>query len=106
MGRKSNAAKALETEIKKERRPRRPRIKKEIPFGLRAGEIVLVVAPNHFKGKRFGIVIEACKHNDGGVNVRLSDDGHIARYYCVRPELGDTIERLPSSDGTTEDNKE
>lgn len=99
MGRRSNAAKSVENEIKKQ--PRRPRKKREpriVPFGLKAGYLVIISCSREFKGRRFGIVSEACKY-DGGVIVRLSDDGSIARYVCVRPELGDTIERLNSNDG-------
>lgn len=61
-------------------------------MGLRAGQVVLVKAPRE-KIRRFGFVVEACRH-DGGIVVRLSDDGPIARYFCVRPELGDSVEEL------------
>lgn len=100
MGRRSNAAKSVENAIKEQ--PRRPRKKREprvIPYGFKSGQIVLVKSSRgEFAGRRFGIVVEACKY-DGGISVRLSDDGSIARYACVRPELGDTIERLTSDDG-------
>lgn len=101
MGRRSNAAKSVETTIKAERRPRRKRVPRVIPFGLKAGQLVIVSNNRDFKGKRFGIVFEACKY-DGGVTIRLSDDGSIAKYVCIRPELGDTIERLNNSDNEDE----
>jgi hypothetical protein len=100
MGRRSKVATSIADDIKAEK-PRRPRRKREpriIPLGLKAGQLVIVLAPRE-KLKRFGIVVEACKYNDGGISVRLSDDGAIAKYFCVRPELGDTIERLNSNDG-------
>lgn len=98
MGRRSKVAKSVENEIKAQptRRPRKKREPRVIPFGLKTGQLVVVSSEREFKGKRFGIVSEACKY-DGGVIVRLSDDGSIARYACVRPELGDTIERLNNS---------
>jgi hypothetical protein len=106
MGRRSNAAKSVENAIKEQptRRPRKKREPRVVPFGLQAGQLVIVSATREFKGKKFGIVSEACKY-DGGVMVRLSDDGSIARYVCVRPELGDTIERLNSNNGTHQANK-
>lgn len=81
------------------RRPRKKREPRIIPFGLKAGQIILISAPRE-RIKKFGIVTEGCKY-DGGVIVRLSDDGPVAKYFCVRPELGDTIERLNSNDGAT-----
>ena len=96
MGRRSKVAISISDDIKAQ--PRRPRKKREpriIPFGLQQGYLVLVCSPRESL-KRFGIVMEACKH-DGGIIVRLSDDGAIAKYFCVRPELGDTIERLNGS---------
>jgi hypothetical protein len=104
MGRRSKIATGISDDIKAEK-PRRPRKKREpriIPLGLKAGQLVLILVPRE-KLKRFGIVMEACKYNDGGITVRLSDDGAIAKYFCVRPELGDTIERLNSSDGNEKD---
>ena len=102
MGRRSKVATSISDDIKAQ--PRRPRKKREprvIPFGLQQGYLVLVCSPRESM-KRFGIVMEACKH-DGGIIVRLSDDGAIAKYFCVRPELGDTIERLNNSnDGRKE----
>jgi hypothetical protein len=103
MGRRSNVAKSVENSIKEQptRRPRKKREIRVIPLGLKAGQLVMVSASREFKGKKFGIVSEACKY-DGGIITRLSDDGSIARYVCVRPELGDTIERLNNSyDGNT-----
>lgn len=100
MGRRSTVAKSVENAVKEQptRRPRKKREIRVIPFGLKAGQLVIVSASREFKGKKFGIVFEACKY-DGGIITRLSDDGSIARYVCVRPELGDTIERLNSDDG-------
>jgi hypothetical protein len=40
-----------------------------------------------------GIVTDLCKY-DGGLIVHLSDDGGVAKYVCIKPELGDKIERL------------
>jgi hypothetical protein len=84
--------------------PRRPRKKREIriiPLGLQAGFVVLVSSPREGV-KRFGIVMSACKY-DGGIIVRLSDDGPVTKYFCVRPELGDTIVRLNNSIGDHEE---
>ena len=101
MGRRSKVATSISDDIKAQpRRPRRKREPRVIPFGLQQGYLVLVCSPRESM-KRFGIVMEACKH-DGGIIVRLSDDGAIAKYFCVRPELGDTIERLNSNDGRKE----
>lgn len=75
--------------------PRRPRKKREpkiFPDGLTPGTLVKVTSAE-LKKPRLGYISDLCRH-DGGLIVRLSDDGDIAKYVCIKPELGDTIERL------------
>lgn len=96
MGRRSKVATNLISEIKETpRRPRRKREPKVFPDGLKPGTLVKVESVE-LKSPRLGIVTDLCKY-DGGVIVHLSNDGGIAQYACIKPELGDKIVRLNSS---------
>ena len=102
MARRSKVAAQWADQIKNQpKKPRRKREERVIPLGLQRGQLVQFVAAESGKETQYGWVIEACKY-DGGINVRLSDDGYTARYVCVRPELGDTIERLSNSKDANE----
>jgi hypothetical protein len=84
------------------RRPRRKREPKIFPDGFPPGTLVQVES-NELKKPRLGYISDLCKF-DGGLIVRLSDDGDIAKYVCIKPELGDKVVRLNSSpnDGNIE----
>jgi len=96
MGRRSKIASDLSKEIKETpRRPRKKREPKIFPEGLGPGTPVRVESVE-LKRPRLGLVVDLCKY-DGGLIVHLSDDGALAKYVCIKPELGDKIVRLNSS---------
>jgi hypothetical protein len=100
MPRRSKTVSDFVDEIKEQ--PKRPRKKRELkvfPEGFKVGTLVQIETAE--VKKRLGYVYDLCKY-DGGLIIRLSDDGDITRYVCVQPELGDKIVRLNSSDGPKE----
>ena len=101
MGRRSKIASDLSKEIKEvPKRPRKKREPKIFPDGLKPGTSVKVESME-LKRPRLGIITDLCKY-DGGLIVRLSDDGDVAKYVCIKPELGDKIVRLNSSKDETQ----
>lgn len=102
MPRRSKVASQWQEQIKNApKRPRKKREERVIPFGLQKGWLVRFTAEESGKESHLGWVVEACKY-DGGISVLLSNDGSISQYVCVRPELGDTIERLNNSPDANE----
>jgi hypothetical protein len=96
MGRRSKVVSDFVDEIKEiPKRPRKKREPKVFPEGLSPGTLVKVESME-LKRARLGYVSDLCKY-DGGLIIRLSDDGDVAKYVCIKPELGDKIVRLNSS---------
>jgi len=60
---------------------------KPIPGGFRRGEAVKITSRD-LHGAKLGLVVEACKYNDGGINVYLTG---LSQYVCIQTERGDTI---------------
>jgi len=105
VGRRSKVVSGFVNDIKEApyRRPRKKREPKVFPDGLEQGTLVQVESVE-LKKPRLGYISDLCKF-DGGLIVRLSDDGDIAKYVCIKPELGDKIVRLNSSKHGTEDKR-
>lgn len=74
-------------------RPRKPR--PPFPNGIQENDPVKVTSKD-FKGIKLGLVMDWCKHNDGGIYVWLTGDSKpgFSVYACIQPERGDTIEGI------------
>lgn len=95
MSRRSKVVSDFVNEIKEQpKRPRKKREPKVFPEGFKVGTLVQIETAE--VKRKLGYVYDLCKY-DGGLVIRLSDDGNIAKYVCVQPELGDQIVRLNNS---------
>ena len=58
------------------------------------GNLVIVSAPDYFKGEKAAVVIDKQKWCEEGIAVYVADENLTTRYLCIRPPK-DTIRRLP-----------
>lgn len=85
--------KEIVKEIKTQpRKPRKRREPKPIPFGFKAGDIVRVTSPGTFRGIKLGVVVEACKYDDG-IIVWLTNNETVPKV-CIRIDTGDSIQSV------------
>lgn len=62
---------------------------------LEIGEVVVITAPDFFKGKKIAVYLRKCKDHDNGIECNLIDPNSPIKKICVNPQKrGDSLSRL------------